>query len=385
MPSRRSSSTRRYASNQRLSGGVAVVFLVLMAALLYFGGKERSQQNPTVVPPANPNSGGSSSTGSAGTDGANSSGAISVFFTDPSAGGNTRGPENELIAAIDGAKNSVDMAIYNLTLDSIGQALFRAKGRGVTVRLVMESESLDKKLPQSLIVAGIPIIGDNREGLMHNKFTVIDNQEVFTGSPNYTSTSFYNDFNNLVSIRSQRVAKDYMVEFEEMFSENLFGPDGRAVTPYPQVTLDGTLIEVYFSPDDKVASKVLPILQSAKTSIDIMAYSFTRDDFAQAIRDRAAAGVTVRGVFDESQATTNIGGEYDQLKKDGYDVHLDGIEGLLHNKVIIVDGETVITGSYNFTASAERTNDENLIIIHDPRIAQAYLKNFETVYKSAQK
>jgi phosphatidylserine/phosphatidylglycerophosphate/cardiolipin synthase-like enzyme len=378
MPSRRSSSPRRSASSQRLSSGVAVVFLVLMAALLYFGGKERGQQTPTNVPPTNSNSGGSNG-------GASSDAAISVFFTNPSAGGNTRGPENELIAAIDGAQSTVDMAIYNLTLDSIGQALIRAKGRGVKVRLVEESESLDKSLPQSLIKAGIPIIGDNREGLMHNKFTVIDNQEVFTGSPNYTSTSFYNDFNNLVRIRSQRVAKDYMVEFEEMFNENLFGPDGRAVTPYPEVTLDGTLVEVYFSPDDKVASKVLPVLQSAKTSIDILAYSFTRDDFAQAIRDCAAAGVQVRGVFDESQVTTNIGGEYDQLKKDGYDVRLDGIEGLQHNKVIIVDGETVITGSYNFTASAERTNDENLIIIHDPRIAQAYLDNFETVYKSAKK
>jgi phosphatidylserine/phosphatidylglycerophosphate/cardiolipin synthase-like enzyme len=343
-----------------------------MVALLYFGGKERRQQTPQYFPPTNPNSSASDS-------------AISVFFTDPFAAGNTKGPENELIAAIDGAKNSVDMAIYNLTLDSIGQALLQAKRRGVTVRLVMEAEAIDKKIPRSLIFAGIPIIGDNREGLMHNKFTVIDNQVVFTGSANYTSTSFYNDFNNLVRIRSQRVAKDYMVEFEEMFNEKLFGPDARPATPYPQVTIDGIVVDVLFSPDDEVASKVLPVLQSARTSIDFMAYSFTRDDFAQAIRDRSAAGVKVRGVFDADQVSSNTGGEYDLLEKDGFDVHLDGIPGLLHNKVIIVDGEIVITGSYNFSTNADRTNDENLIIIHDPRIAQAYLVNFEAVYQSAQK
>jgi len=111
-------------------------------------------------------------------------GWIQVYFTNPQsplASQKTGGIDAPLAAAIDAARLSVDVAIYSLSLNSIRDALIRAHKRGVRVRMVMESENLDRSDPQKLKDAGIPILGDRREGLMHNKFVVIDNSEVWLG------------------------------------------------------------------------------------------------------------------------------------------------------------------------------------------------------------
>jgi phosphatidylserine/phosphatidylglycerophosphate/cardiolipin synthase-like enzyme len=276
------------------------------------------------------------------------------------------------------------MAIYNLSLTSVTDALISAQARGVKVRLVMESQSISRNQPQRLIQAGIPIHGDEREGLMHNKFTIIDRQDVWMGSMNYTSTSFYKDFNNLVHLPSSEAAQDYTTEFNEMFDDNLFGSDTRAATPYPLLTIGDVQVEIYFSPDDGVADQVIEEIRSARTSIDFLAYSFTSNDIADAVRERAAAGVQVRGVFDEEQVTSNTGGEYDALRQAGISVRRDGISGLMHSKVFIIDGKTVITGSYNFSSNAERVNDENLVILHDPSLGEQYTQNFEAIYANAK-
>ncbi|MCX6065122.1 MAG: phospholipase D-like domain-containing protein, partial [Chloroflexi bacterium] len=141
-----------------------------------------------------------------------------------------------LVAAIDAARVSVDMAAYSLSLTSVEYALIRAHDRGVQVRMVMESSNMDNYVPQAVQDAGIPMIGDRREGLMHDKFVIIDRAEVWMGSMNFTTSGAYNDNNNLVRIRSTKVAEDYTVEFEEMFTEDFFGPDAVAATPNPRLT-----------------------------------------------------------------------------------------------------------------------------------------------------
>ncbi len=249
------------------------------------------------------------------------------------------------------------------------------------MRLVMESEAMDKDVPHALEKAGIPIIGDNREGLMHNKFAIIDSQEVWTGSLNYTSTSAYKDNNNLVRLRSPQIVQDYQAEFDELFTDGLFGPSGEENTPYSVVNVGGAEVEVYFSPDDGVAQHVVDIIKGASKSVDFMVYSFTSDDIGSAVLSRSKAGVKVRGVFDEGQMQSNQGTEYDALKRARLNILLDGNSGLLHDKVFIVNGQIVITGSYNFSASAENSNDENLIIIHDPTIAALYLQEFEKIWQ----
>jgi phosphatidylserine/phosphatidylglycerophosphate/cardiolipin synthase-like enzyme len=296
----------------------------------------------------------------------------------------TGGPDGPLATAIDSARLTVDVAIYSLSLNSIRDALLHAHNRGVRVRMVMESDNLDRSDPQKLMDAGIPILGDRREGLMHNKFVVIDNSEVWLGSMNYTDSGGYADNNNLMRIHSVKMAEDYTKEFEEMFVDDMFGPDVVAETPNPRVTIDGTPIDVYFSPDDHVQASFLDLVDNAQKSIYFMAFSFTSDEIGDAVRARAQEGITVSGVMEDEQINSNIGTEFDPFQQAGLDVLRDGNPGQMHHKVMIIDENTVIFGSYNFTNSAETKNDENLIVVYNKEIAAQFIAEFQRVHEQAK-
>jgi len=313
--------------------------------------------------------------------------AFHVYFTDPTSPNASKyegGPDQPLAHAIDAARFSVDMAAYSLNLWSIRDALIHANQRGVKVRMVMESDNMDVQEVQDLKDAGIPIIGDQREGLMHNKFMVIDKSEVWTGSLNFTVSGTYKDNNNLIRIQSSEVAEAYTCEFNEMFDEDLFGTDTGSTTPYPPLTINGTPVEIYFSPDDGVAERIIDLINGAQESIYFMAYTFTSQDIGTAIIERAHAGVSVAGVMDTDQILSNQGTEYDKFMQSGLDIRKDGNKGLMHHKVIIIDQKIVITGSYNFTKSAEISNDENIVIIFSPDVATQYLQEFQKVYEQGK-
>jgi phosphatidylserine/phosphatidylglycerophosphate/cardiolipin synthase-like enzyme len=310
-----------------------------------------------------------------------------LYFTDPAsplASQKTGGPDAPLAAAIDSARLSVDVAAYSLSLNSIRDALLRAHDRGVRVRMVMESDNLDNSDPQRLADAGIPILGDRREGLMHNKFIIIDNSEVWMGSMNFTDSGAYADNNNLMRIHSLKMAENYTKEFEEMFVDDKFGSDVVAQTPNPRVTIDGTPIDVYFSPDDHIQPSLVDLVNNAQHSIYFLAFSFTTDQIGDALRARAHEGVTVAGVMDDEQVTSNIGSEFDTLKQAGLDISRDGNPGQMHHKVMIIDQSIVIFGSYNFTNSAETKNDENLLVIYNTEIAAQFIAEFQRVYAQAK-
>jgi phosphatidylserine/phosphatidylglycerophosphate/cardiolipin synthase-like enzyme len=251
--------------------------------------------------------------------------------------------------------------------------------------MVMESDDMGTQEVQQVLDAGIPVIGDGKQGLMHNKFMVIDRLDVWSGSMNYTSSGVYKDNNNLIHIHSSQVAEDYSQEFNQMFTYHLFGPDKMAGTPNPKVNVDGTPVEIYFSPEDKPASHILGLIQAAQTSINFLAYEFTSTGIGAAMLQRAQAGVSVTGVMDDGQVKATKVTELDPLQQAGLDVRLDGnLTGLMHHKVIIIDQKIVITGSYNYTAAAETTNDENVVIIFSPQVAAQYMQEFQRVYAQAQ-
>jgi len=311
----------------------------------------------------------------------------SVYFSDP--GGPTSktlrgGPDRSLATAIRQARASVDVAVYQLDLWSLRDALIDAHRRGIAVRMVTDSDNLDEAEVQQMKEAGIPVLGDRREGLMHNKFVVIDRQEVWTGSMNFTINDVYRNDNNLVRFRSAQLAQDYTAEFEEMFVEDHFGPGLPANTPHPSVSLEGSLVEVFFSPDDGVEQRLVDLVEAAQESVYFLAFSFTSDELATAMLERAHDGVTVAGVFEASQYQTNSGTEFDHFVKAGLDVRLDGNPDNMHHKVILIDERIVVTGSYNFSYNAETRNDENLLIIHDSGIALLYLAEFKRVFVQAK-
>jgi phosphatidylserine/phosphatidylglycerophosphate/cardiolipin synthase-like enzyme len=347
--------------------GALLIILLLLSVFAYFqfGGEVEALLAPSELAPAE--------------------GWYSLYFTDPSQSGAPTyddGPETHLIEAIDKARYTIDVAVYHLELWDVRDALLRAHRRNVQVRIVTESGNIIESAVIALEDAGIPVIGDRREHLMHHKFIVIDRLEVWTGSMNLTLRGAYHNNNNLIRIRSNRVSQDYTREFEEMFLEDRFGALSRRDTPFPMLTLDGVWVEVYFSPDDGVAYRVVEVLNTAKESIDFMVFSFTSDELAEVMISRANAGISVRGVIEESQKSS-VGSEFERFQELRMDVRQDRNPASMHHKVIIVDAKTVITGSYNFSYSAEERNDENVLILHDDGLAEQYLLEFERLYEEA--
>ena len=309
-----------------------------------------------------------------------------LYFTDPASPLSpqaTGGLDGPLVEAIDAARLSIDVAAYSLSLNSVRNALLRAHERGATVRVVMETGNMDRSDPQILIEAGIPIVGNNRDGLMHNKFMVIDRTEVWLGSMNFTDSGTYEDNNNLMSISSVEMAENFTREFEEMFIEHAFGETVIPETPNPLVTMGETRILVFFSPDDGVLNALVPLLNSAEQSIHFLAFSFTANELGDIVRAKAEAGLTVAGVMDEGQISSNQGTEFDPFQQAELDVLIDGIDGQMHHKVFVIDEKIVALGSYNFSRSAEERNDENLLIIYDADIAEQFMEEFQRVWGQA--
>lgn len=314
------------------------------------------------------------------------SASLEVRFTRPDPDRPTTlrgGPDADLARAIDRAETAVDMAIYDLDLWSVRDALLAAKRRGVAVRMVVESDNLASPELAELIAAGIPVAADGAEPLMHDKFTVIDGAEVWTGSMNYTIRDGYRNDNNLVRIRSAEAAAAFRDEFEEMFADGVFGalsPPGSGL--YLRLD-DGSVMEIYFAPDDRPLDRLVELVRGAESQIDFLAFAFTSPDLAEAMLAQDASGVRVRGVIESGQAE-NLGSQWPALRDAGLDVHLDGNLDNMHHKVIVIDRSIVVFGSYNLSRSAEFFNDENLVVVHEPAVAARFLEEFERVFAMAR-
>jgi phosphatidylserine/phosphatidylglycerophosphate/cardiolipin synthase-like enzyme len=308
-----------------------------------------------------------------------------LYFTSPGGLLSVRrrgGPDAALAQAIDESQYSIDLAVYDLDLWSIRDALIRARRRGVQVRVVTERDNAGRAEIGALIAAGIPVIEDNLPSLMHHKFAVLDSLQVWSGSMNMTLGSAYSANNNLLALTSSELASSYTREFEEMFLQDRFGAVSLADTPYPSVIIQGNQVEVLFSPDDGVQRRLLELVGGAEHSVDFLAFSFTSAELAEAMLDRAGEGVEVRGVFDEEQSGGQ-GSAYRLMRQAGLDVRLDTTRGDMHHKVILIDDAIVVTGSYNFSRSAEEQNDENVLILHAPPVAAEYLIEFERIFRRA--
>ena len=309
---------------------------------------------------------------------------FSVYFTAIANDNFQGGPDRLLADSLDDSRHQIDAALYDLNLWTIRNALIRAHERGVIVRIVVEEDSLDRPEIQELIAAGIPVVADQAEGLMHNKFFIIDRSEVWTGSMNMTINGAYRHLNNLVRIRSTLVAENYTSEFEEMYLDGFFGEIVLDNTPHPVLTIDSIQMETYFSPDDSTAERIIELILEADQTIDFMFYSFTSDAIADALISQANQGILIRGVVDAYQERSGLGSEYERLSDHNLEVYLDVYSEKMHHKVIILDDKIVITGSYNLTRSAETINDENSLVIHSEEVAEIYLNEFEWIFNEAK-
>lgn len=315
-----------------------------------------------------------------------------LYFTKPTypekAADRNGGVDVAIVADIDRAQNTIDAAVFDFRLPSLVDAFARAAQRGVRVRLVTDysankisaeyTDAIDR-----LEKAGVQVMRDHRSALMHNKFAVIDNQVLWTGSMNFTPNDVYRNNNNMLRLALPELVANYNARFERLFQNRAENAPGKQV-PNPKITLtDGVTIENYFSPTGGVQRAILAKLKAAKKSIRVTAFTFTDTAMANILKAQAKAHITVQGVF-ETRNNGAVGAEYDNLKSAGLDILPDGNCYTLHSKTMVIDDRYVVMGSYNFTASAEKSNDENVLIIDDPQMAKAYRDEFKRLYAQAQ-
>lgn len=312
-----------------------------------------------------------------GRSGATIGGAWEVYFSELDAVGSPYSLEKRLVDRLHAATAQVDAALYDLDAAPVADALIEAHKRGVQVRVVTETDNIVDSEIGRLQEVGIPVSEDKDSGsFMHHKFIVIDERYVWTGSYNTTYNGAYRNNNNVIFIDSVLLAYNFTQEFRELFFDAQRGKASGAVVVYPKVKLsDGTEIWTYFSPKSDTISPLLKEIQSAKNAIHFMAFSFTHDVIGDAMRDRFKSGIDVRGVFEKRHIDEHA--EFESMKAAGLPVVEDRNSGMMHHKVIVIDEDTVITGSYNFSKRAEKQNSENLLIIKGNReIAEAYLAEF---------
>lgn len=312
-----------------------------------------------------------------------------VYFTDPLTIKDFNNPagsvEERLIQFINEAQTSIHIAGFEFSLTRVAEALIAAKNRGVDVKWMADDKNGTQYDTQPgrgqfsmLTGAGIEVKDDARSALMHNKFWIFDRQIVWTGSTNATVNGVYKQNNNVLVIRSPEVAYIFEREFLEMWNGQ-FGPRAPSTVGSQWAILDGTPIQVLFSPEDKAMANLIALVRDAEVSVRFLAFSFTDSALAQMMVERARAGVDVRGIF-ETFGSAGMSSELKTLWCAGLPVRQDGNASFLHHKVIIVDDSIVVTGSLNFSANADGVNEENVVILDNAEIAALYLQEFEVLW-----
>jgi hypothetical protein len=296
----------------------------------------------------------------------------------------------EILNRIDSACCSIDVSVYNNNRDEIVNRLKAAQARGVQVRYIaaVNGSSFALQPPPPF-----PVIYGNEADLMHNKFMICDANDpnkawVLTGAMNWTTENIEKDFNNVVCIQDQSLAKAYTLEFQEMWgssgaqpdtSRSRFGAEKSDNTPH-QFRIGQAPVFCYFSPSDGTSARIIDAMGTANQSLLFAQFSFTRNDIGDAVLDAWNRGVQVRGMIEN---IGDQGSEYAYLSGLGLPVYPHTASNNLHHKYAVIDAELpgsaprVVTGSHNWSQVAEEGNDENTLIIQDARVARLFWAEFE--------
>jgi phosphatidylserine/phosphatidylglycerophosphate/cardiolipin synthase-like enzyme len=153
--------------------------------------------------------------------------------------------------------------------------------------------------------------------------------------------------------------------------------------PSPSAAATPSAVTVCFTPGGNCTQVIVQALSDDKRTILVQAYSFTSAPIAKALLDAHKRGVQVQVILDKSQRSEKYSSA-DFLANQGVSTMIDATHAIAHNKVIVIDGETVLTGSFNFTKAAQEKNAENLLIIRDPALAAQYTENWEAHRQHSQ-
>ncbi len=321
--------------------------------------------------------------------------------------------DDTLAAYIGRAKYSLDLAIYSYHTDGITDitaALNAAHHRGVRVRIVADWNTLENESWRSLD-PGIGILISPKDdyeaniGIMHNKFLIIDaispdpaDSYVWTGSANITEDQLHHHANNVLICQDRSLAIVYQLEFEEMFggsgplpdpAASRFGPSKKDNTPH-ELVIGDIPVECYFSPTDRVNQVISANISRAAHELCVNTMLITRDFLAEAILERNDSGVVTKVIINDEDDPSDNEFVVGILKGLGQNFRQNGEGGILHHKTMIIDqgypaaDPVVMTGSHNWSASADTRNDENILIVHDHTLANIYYQEFSERFNKGE-
>lgn len=220
------------------------------------------------------------------------------------------------------------------------------------------------------------------DAIMHDKFFVVDERFVWTGSTN-VSDSCSGGYNaNLVAvIDSPELARRYTEEFEQMHTKGQYHQLKRSRGRL-KVQLADAEVELLFSPQDSpIRTGVRPLIKQAKQRIDIAVFFLTHKHITEDLIEAHQRGVKVRVVLDAT-AARNEYTKHELLRAAGIPVKVENWGGKMHMKATAIDGEVVIAGSMNWTSSGEFSNDENTLLVHSTTHAAQFHAFFDELWSS---
>ncbi len=313
-----------------------------------------------------------------------------------------------LVAYINRAKYSIDIAQYDYNQSgsyaNIATAINAAYAAGKKVRWIYDGSQSNTGL--ALLNSGIHTLGSpttTSYGIMHNKFVIIDasssnpNDAILcTGSEDWGVTQFNLAPNNILFIQDSALAHAYTNEFNMMWGDtgiapnsslSKFGPDKTDLGAH-LFNIGGKTVELYFSPSDHTDTHIQSTINSANTDLYFGVYAFTVAADANAIAARQSAGVYVTGIVDQYSNTSAAYPILTGALGTNMKTYAGSGAVVYHNKMLIVDPSDncsdpmVLTGSHNWTNSANTKNDENTLIIHDDTIANIYYQSYKANFTS---
>ncbi len=265
-----------------------------------------------------------------------------------------------LAKAIGGAKQSVTLIIYTLSEPRILRALNEKSASGVPVKIVVDGKA-NPHLPRKLDPK-IKLLRRFGRCLMHQKILVIDGSQVFLGSANMTGESLRMHSNLVTGMESPPLASLIQKKadsFEEVGCNSI-------QIPHQDFIMGGQKLELWFLPDDRGAvTHIKGLIEGARKTLRIAMFTWTRRDFAQAVIDASKRGVKVEVLMDYTSSQGASANIMKFLIQRGIPVRLSQGNGLLHHKLMIVDGQTLVNGSANWTKNAFTQNDDCFLVLHD--------------------
>ncbi len=225
----------------------------------------------------------------------------------------------------------------------------------------------------ALLRAKVPVITDLNPNIFHQKFLVKDwetssKAEVLTGSTNFTPTGTGRNLNHVLVIGGKRTATVFKKEFDELWS-GTFGQKRERHDPKTRVyQVSNVPVKVLFGPEHSPEMEIMKQMMKAKSRVDFAIFTFSKssgiDDTMIALQ---RGPIEVRGILDRGQGNQKWAATR-PLVSEGVELYLTGRSGglgKLHHKLMVIDGQVIIAGSFNYTAPATALNDENIVVIGD--------------------